>query len=118
MNAKTIYSILLVIHILSVVGILAILLSQIKKSPRKLSPGLLHSGLTALLAGLIMIGLFKNAYPDEVLNHTKIGIKLLVLLVILGLGYANVKKEELKKSVWLTMIGLTIFNIAVASGWK
>jgi len=118
MNAKTIYSILLVVHILSAVGILAILLSQIKKSPRKLSPGLLHSGLAALLAGLIMIGLFKNAYPDEVLNHTKIGIKLLVLLVILGLGYANVKKEELKKSVWLTMIGLTIFNIAIASGWK
>ena len=118
MNAKTIYSALLVVHILSVVGILALLLIQIKKSPRKLSPGVLHAGLVALLAGLIMLGLFKTVNPDEVLNHTKVGIKLLVLLTILGIGYANIKKEELKKRAWATMIGLTILNILIASAWK
>ena len=30
-------------------------------------------------------------------------------------GYKNVKKPELPKSVWLSMIGLTTLNIIIAS---
>ena len=53
--------------------------------------------------------------PDEPLNHAKVGIKLVILLIILALGYKNVKKTELSKNVWLTMTGLTILNIVIAS---
>ena len=104
-----------VIHLLSVIGILVLLVLQWNKSPRKLNPGVLHAGLTALIAGVVMIGLHDSVKPDEELNHTKIGIKFLVLVVILALGYKNVKKPELPKNVWLAMIGLTIFNIVIAS---
>jgi len=104
-----------VIHILSVVGILSLLLHQWNKSPRKLNPGVLHAGLTALIAGVVMVGLHDSVKPDEPLNHTKVGIKFLVLIVILALGYKNVKKPELPRNVWLTMIGLTVFNIIIAS---
>jgi hypothetical protein len=75
----------------------------------------LHAGLTALIAGVAMVGMHDSVKPDEPLNHTKVGIKLVVLIVILALGYKNVKKPELSKNVWLTMIGLTIFNIVIAS---
>jgi len=104
-----------VIHILSVIGILALLLLQWNKSPRKLNPGVLHAGLIALIAGVVMVGLHNSVEPDEPLNHTKVGIKFLVLIVILALGYRNLKKPELPKNVWLTMIGLTVFNIVIAS---
>ena len=104
-----------VIHILSVVGILSLLLHQWNKSPRKLNPGVLHAGLTALIAGVVMVGLHDSVKPDEPLNHAKVGIKFLVLIVILALGYKNVKKPELPRNVWLTMIGLTVFNIIIAS---
>ena len=104
-----------VIHLLSVIGILVLLLIQWNKSPRKLSPGVLHAGLAALIAGVVMVGLHESVKPDEELNHTKVGIKFLVLFVILALGYKNVKKPELPKNVWLAMIGLTIFNIVIAS---
>jgi amino acid transporter len=107
--------IMYVIHLLSVIGILVLLVLQWNKSPRKLNPGVLHAGLTALIAGVVMIGLHDSVKPDEELNHTKIGIKFLVLVVILALGYKNVKKPELPKNVWLAMIGLTIFNIVIAS---
>lgn len=103
------------IHILSVIGILTLLVLQWNKNPRKLNPGVLHAGLTALLAGIVMVGLHDSVKPDEPLNHTKIGVKFLVLLVILALGYKNVKKPELSKSVWLTMTGLTVLNIIIAS---
>ena len=103
------------IHILSVVGILVLLLLQWNKSPRTLNPGVLHAGLTALLAGIVLVGLHDSVKPDETLNHTKVGIKLLVLIVILALGYKNLKKPELSKNVWITMIGLTLLNIVIAS---
>jgi uncharacterized membrane protein YadS len=103
------------IHILSVIGILGLLLHQWNKNPRKLNPGVLHAGLTALLAGVVMVGLHDSVKPDEPLNHTKVGIKLLVLIIILALGYKNVKKPELSKNVWLTMTGLTILNIIIAT---
>ncbi len=104
-----------VIHLLSVLGILVLLLLQWNKNPRKLNPGVLHAGLTALIAGVVMVGLHNSVKPDEELNHTKVGIKLLVLIVILALGYKNVKKPEIPKNVWLTMTGLTVLNIVIAS---
>ena len=107
--------IMYVIHLLSVIGILVLLLLQWKKNPRKLNPGVLHAGLTALIAGVVMIGLHDSVKPDEELNHMKVGIKFLVLIVILALGYKNVKKPELPKNVWLAMMGLTVFNIVIAS---
>ncbi len=105
------------IHLLSVLGILVLLLLQLKKSPRTLNPGVLHAGLTALIAGIILVGLHNSVKPDEELNHIKVGIKFIILLVILVLGYTNVKKPELPKNVWLMMIGLTVTNIAIAS-WR
>jgi hypothetical protein len=106
-----------VIHLLSVIGILVLLFLQWNKSPRKLNPGVLHAGLTALVAGLILVGLHNNVKPDEELNHVKVGIKFVILVVILALGYKNVKKPELSKNVWLTMLGLTLTNIVIAS-WR
>ena len=112
---SAINTVVYLIHILSVIGILSLLLHQWNKNPRKLNPGVLHAGLTALLAGIVMVGLHDSVKPDEPLNHTKIGIKLIFLIVILALGYKNVKKHELPKNVWLTMTGLTIVNIIIAS---
>ncbi len=62
-----------------------------------------------------MVGLHNSVKPEEPLNHTTIGVKFLVLLVILALGFRNLKKPELSKNVWLLMIGLTVFNIVIAS---
>ena len=112
---SAINTVVYLIHILSVIGILTLLLLQWNKNLRKLNPGVLHAGLTALLAGIVMVGLHDSLKPDEPLNHTKIGIKFLVLVVILALGYKNVKKPELPKNVWLAMIGLTVLNIVIAS---
>jgi len=114
----TINTIFYVIHILCVIAILSMLLLQWNKSPRKLNSGVLHAGLTALIAGLAMVGMYKTVHPDEALNHTKIGIKLFILLVILFIGYRNVKKPILAKNTWLILIWLTTVNILIASLWN
>jgi uncharacterized membrane protein YadS len=115
---KTIFTIAFILHMLAIIGILSLLLHQAFKSPRKLSGGVLHSALTALIAGVVMVGTWTKVNPNEELNHTKVGIKLLVVVVILVIGYANVKKPELKKNTWLTLIGLTVLNIIIATSWK
>lgn len=114
---SAINTVVYVIHLLSVIGILVLLFLQWNKSPRKLNPGVLHAGLSAFVAGLILVGLHNNVKPDEELNHITVGIKFVILVVILALGYKNVKKPELSKNVWLTMLGLTVANIIIAS-WR
>jgi uncharacterized membrane protein YadS len=111
---KVLFTIAYIVHMLAIAGILGLLLSQIKKSPRKLSAGVLHSAATALIAGIVMVGVYSSAKPDEELNHTKVGIKLIIVLAILVIGYLNVKKAELKKPVWLGLLGLTAANILIA----
>jgi len=114
---SAINTVVYVIHLLSVLGILVLLLLQSKKSPRTLNPGVLHASLTALIAGIILVGLHNSVKPDEELNHIKVGIKFIFLLVILVLGYMNLKKPELPKKIWLTMLGLTLTIVVIAS-WR
>lgn len=112
----TVFNIALGIHILSIVGILGLLLSQVQKKPRKLNAGVIHAGLTALVAGIVMVGILPQVEPEETVNHTKVGVKTLVLGAILFLAYTNVKKEQLKTWVWATMLGLTVLNVVIAVG--
>ena len=114
---KLVFDIALAIHIISILGILGLLLSQVHKSPRKLNPGVIHASLTALVAGIVMVGLFDSVKPDEIANHTKFGVKGLVMAGILTLGYRNVKKESVTTLVWGTMLALTSLNILIAIGW-
>jgi peptidoglycan/LPS O-acetylase OafA/YrhL len=112
---ETVFLIAYIVHMLAIAGILVLLLLQWNKSPRNLSPGVLHSAATALVAGLVLVGSYASAKPDETLDHTKVGTKLLVVLAILVISYLNLKKSELKKNTWLTLIGLTLANILIAT---
>lgn len=114
---KLVFNIALGIHIVSILGILGLLLSQVHKSPRKLNLGVIHASLTALVAGIVMTGLYSSVDPDKIVNHTKLGVKGLVVAVILTLGYRNVKKESVSTFVWGSMLALTSLNILIAIGW-
>lgn len=115
---ELIFLIAYIAHMLAILGILGLLLSQVRKSPRKLSPGILHSSALALIAGLVMVGTYANAKPDETLDHTKVGVKLIILLIIMAISYINIKKNELSKNIWLTLLGLTVSNILIAALWR
>lgn len=109
----------LLIHILSVIGILALLLMQTKKSPRRVHPGVFHSALTALVAGLVMVGIRTPLHTQDpakwpTLNNAWVGSKFAILLIILVLVYRNFKKPEVKNSIWVALLGLTTANILIA----
>ncbi len=109
----------LLIHILSVIGIMVLLLMQVRKSPRRIHPGVFHSALTALVAGLVMVGIRAPLHDQDsnkwpLLNNGLVGVKFLILLVILVLVYRNFKKPEVKNSIWAALVALTSANILIA----
>lgn len=104
------------IHLLSILGVLVLLVISYKKTPRALNPGVLHSTATALVAGIVMVGTWSAAHDMEI-NHMKIGIKFLVVLAILVIGYNSVKKKVFTDRTFTVMLGLTITNILLAYLW-
>ena len=111
-------NILLGLHLLGTAGILVSLLL----SRKKLSSGITHSALLALLSGIALVGLrypLVEADPMkwEEIDNTKISIKLLIVLVILVIGYKNKKKEVVSKVVVASIAGLALINIAIAVWW-
>lgn len=104
--------IFLLVHVASVLGMLVLLLMQTSKTEKVLPKGFMHAALTALIAGFALIGI-DSALNDEI-SHLKIGIKFLVLIVIMLLGYMNQSKAKLSNLVWGSMLGLTVFNVFIA----
>ena len=122
MNLSIIHTIAYILHMLGILGILVLLLVQGSKKPRKFNVGVLHSAATALLAGLVMVGLQHPLNADNptewpLYNNTKIAVKLGIVLIILVLGYRQNKKSVFTTRTWATMLGLTVANIVIATAW-
>jgi hypothetical protein len=112
------YKLLLVLHFIGLAGLLGGLLSQIPNKPKKLQPFVLHSAWLMFIAGVAMVGVNRVMHSDdssvELLDHVPVSIKSTVLLVILVLGYLNLKKAALSTKIWGIMTVLSVANIVVA----
>jgi len=111
------------IHILAVIAMLLLLLRYVTKSVKQVPKGFTHSALTALVAGIVMVGIHPSLhkhYPSQygVLNMGTIALKLIFLIVILILAYRNEKKESLPAGQYWAMLVLLIVNIGLASSLK
>ena len=117
---STVKTIFLVIHILSVVGGLVLLLTQLSKPKKSIHVGFLHSMLTALVAGIALVGIDTSLHATdpakyEALDHGKVGVKFFILLIILALTIKNKKKSEVSTGIWAGLIALTLANIFIAT---
>jgi len=112
------YNLFLTLHFIGLAGLLGGLLAQISAKPKKLPPFVLHSGWLMLIAGIAMVGINQIRHADdptvEVLDHVKVAIKSTVLVVILVLGYLNIRKSELSSKVWGLMTALLTVNVVIA----
>ena len=111
-------NILLGIHLIAMLGILFSLLS----SRKKLSPGLTHSALLALVAGIALVGIRYGLHSQDPMkwstpDNAKITIKFIFVIAILYITYLNKKRESLKPWVIPVIAGLTIGNIIIAYVW-
>jgi NADH:ubiquinone oxidoreductase subunit 2 (subunit N) len=120
---KIAHSIFLIIHLLSVAGIVLLLLRQAGKDNKVVPKGLTHAALTALVAGLALVGIRDaqhHQHPAQyaAYNYGTIAAKLVVLIVILALAYKQQKQESISRSSWATLLLLTVLNIGLAGTLK
>ncbi|MDV9174620.1 hypothetical protein R6V09_31480 [Streptomyces sp. W16] len=106
------------LHIIGIAALLGGFLTQMKamgQGTARFVPGMLHGALTMLVTGAILVGL--NQADDQHINNIKIGIKLALLVVILGLVYVKRDEETVDKTQFALVGGLTMVNIFIAVLW-
>ncbi|TPQ21849.1 hypothetical protein [Streptomyces sporangiiformans] len=106
------------LHIIGIASLLGGFLTQMKamgEGTARFSPAMLHGALTMLVTGVVLVGL--NQADDQPVNNIKIGVKLALLIVILGLVYVKRDEERAEKGLFGLVGGLTIANIFIAVLW-
>lgn len=111
-----VYNLILVIHLVAWAVILGGWLTRLRE-PRVV-PGVLHAALTAVVAGIAMVGIASASDAVDDPNNAKIGVKLVVALVVTALAWVGHRKgSDVKPGIVHTMGALTVANIAVAALW-
>lgn len=106
------------LHIIGIASLLGGFLTQMKSistGTARFTPAMLHGALTMLVTGVALVGL--NQADGETVNNIKIGIKMAVLVVILGLVYVKRDEETVEKGLFAAVGGLTVVNIFIATVW-
>jgi NADH:ubiquinone oxidoreductase subunit 2 (subunit N) len=116
-------ALVLAIHVICVAGIVVLLLKQAGKSPKKMPNGLTHLALTALVAGLALVGIRSGLHRDDpakwaAYNNGTVALKLAVVIVILIVAFRNAKKESITNGAYWALLLLTVANIGLASSLK
>jgi NO-binding membrane sensor protein with MHYT domain len=112
---EILYEAIVVLHFIGLAALLGGFLVQVSAPTRVVNRAMLDGAITQLVTGLALVGLAETVLSDtEDVNHMKVGIKLLILLVITGLAFANRKKASLATGPYLAIGLLTIANIVIA----
>ncbi|MGH3361512.1 MAG: hypothetical protein ACRDOM_03550 [Nocardioides sp.] len=113
---ETLRLVLLFVHLLGFAALFGGLLAQLRE-PEKSVNALMRDGVgTAFLAGLLLVGVLEAG--DDPVDHTKIGVKFAVGLVVLVLVMANLRKPRIPGGLYWGLIVLTVANVAVALFWS
>ncbi|MFJ9716645.1 hypothetical protein ACIRPQ_11980 [Streptomyces sp. NPDC101213] len=106
------------LHIVGIAALLGGFLTQMKamgQGTARFVPAMLHGAATMLVTGVILVGLHQ-AEGHEV-DNVKIGVKLALLIVILGLVYVKRDDERVEKPLFGLVGLLTTANVFIAVLW-
>ncbi|TDQ52463.1 hypothetical protein [Actinorugispora endophytica] len=108
-----VYSALVFLHLLAMAGIIAGWLMQQMGGHAKAPKVLLHSSLTQLVVGLLLVGVGEMGDAD--FDHVKIAVKLVVALAVVVAGVLNVRRPDSRLALAAGV--LTVLNVGVAVFW-
>ncbi|MBV2355773.1 hypothetical protein KUM39_15550 [Streptomyces sp. J2-1] len=106
------------LHIIGIAALLGGFLTQMKAMGRgtaRFVPAMVHGAFTMLVTGVALVGV--NEVDGQHVNTVKIGVKLALLIVILGLVYVKRDDEKVEKNLFGLVGLLTVVNIFIAVLW-
>jgi hypothetical protein len=112
----TLRLVLLFVHILGFAALIGGLLVQAGAGEKVVNGAMRDGAGTAFLAGLFLVGVLEAG--DEDVDHAKIGVKLVIGLVVLGLVMANLRKPRIPAGLYWGILALSVANVAVAVFWS
>jgi hypothetical protein len=114
----TVYQLLLVLHLIGWAIVLGGTLATLRQ--RVVPKGALHGILTALVTGVLMVGLASSGVADvHEPNTTKVAVKLVIALVVTALVVLGVRRPaKVTGGLLGAIVGLTAVNIAIAVLWR
>ncbi len=99
------------LHFLGFSGLIGGGLAQIRALEKTVTRVMMDGAWTQLATGLLLVAVNE---PD--VNHAKVGVKLVVLLMIVYFLFIN-RQKKLENNVFLAVLGLSVFNMALAIFW-
>ncbi len=123
LTAEIVRNSLIVLHFIGFAAVFGGFMTQMKamaQGAAKIVPAMVHGAWTLLATGLLLVGVREWMAVMEwapELNHMKIGIKSLVLIVLLVLILLNKKKDSVKAPIFGTIGLLAVLNVVLAVFW-
>ena len=118
---ETLYDLVVVLHLVSWAIVVGGWLTHMRT--RVVVPGMFHGAASALLTGLVLVGLWEGAdaragEPD----HVKIGVKLLIALVVTVLAFIGQKQGKKpgahpSAGLFHAVGALALVNVFIAVLW-
>jgi cytochrome bd-type quinol oxidase subunit 2 len=113
---EIVYNIVLVLHFVGLAMLLGAFLLQLTSKEKSVTRWMFDGAMTQLLTGLIMVGMIEGGAmgESETVNHTKIAIKLVIVLVIAVLAAVGRRKQQPQPALWLIIGLLALANVVIA----
>jgi cytochrome bd-type quinol oxidase subunit 2 len=113
---EILFKILVVLHFVGLASLLGGFLVQMSTRPRVINNAMLHGVLTQVVTGIAMVGIVSaKLLEDETVDNSKIAIKLLIALFVLGAVLLGRRKPaEEQQPYWAAAGALTLVNVIVA----
>ena len=92
---------------------------QMKSPDKGVNPAMLHGALTQLVTGVLLVGIASaGLVPGEEVDHAKIAVKLVIVLIITALAFIGRRRTPPQTAIWGTIGLLTTVNIVIAVFWN
>ena len=112
------YNLIVVLHFVGLASLLGGFIVQMKSAEKGVNAAMWHGALTQLITGVLMVGIVESgALADEELNMTKIGVKLVVVLIITVLAFLGRRRPLPQTGLWGAIGALTLLNVVIAVFW-
>ena len=118
---ETIYTVLLIAHILLVFLIGVWLFAQGRDEIKKIPRGFISLSLLTLFLSLVMMQINMIQHNQdmtvELLSPYKYGVKTVGFAILIVIALRYYKKPSITQRVWQTMIALMAFDLIITGVW-